>query len=207
MIAPKFPAFYLRVSTGAQDYASQIHAIREHCRRHKWPAPTRATLFAEKESGAKASRRELDRLLHVCRDRRFDAIVTFRADRIGRSLRHMANIYAELRSIGIRVIGVADGVDTADDSPGANALRNMLATFSQLTRETIIENTRAGLAAARSRGAVFGRPRRKQKQIAQALRLHGAGKTGAEIQRRTGLSAGYVSMLINGKRPAGAAAK
>lgn len=195
MTDPKNPAFYLRVSTDAQDYPSQLHAIREFCRRKKWPCPTDKNLFSEKVSGAKASRRELDRLLQACRNGEFDCVITFRGDRLGRSLQHMANIYAELKSISIRVIGVADGTDTADDTPGTNALRNMLATFSQLTRETITENTRAGLAAARARGVRLGRPRKNDKKIALAILLRKQGRTLEQIRQRTGLSIGYISGL------------
>lgn len=193
------PAYYLRVSTNRQEFASQRHALGEYAKRHKLPGIARQNFFAEKISGAKGSRRELDRLLQACRLGAFDSIITFRADRIGRSLRHMVNIYAEMKSAGVRVIGVADGVDTDQDTPSANAFRNMLATFAELTRETIVENTRAGLAAAAKRGKRPGRPRKNDAKIVIALKLDRQGKTRSEISRRTGLSIGYVSDLVRGK--------
>ncbi len=201
--APKSTAFYLRVSTVSQDYPSQMLAIKEFCAKEKILAPRGETVFSEKASGATVARRELDLLLQACRRRQFDCIITYRVDRMARSLRHMANIYAELKALKVRLIGVADGIDTADDSPASNALRNMLATFAELTRETIVENTRDGLAAAAKRGKFPGRPRRKQKQILQAFRLKAAGKSHSEIHRRTGLSLGYVSDLMNGKNKPG----
>lgn len=202
MTDPKKPAFYLRVSTAPQEFDSQLHALRECCRRKGWPVPGKATLFAEKISGAKAKRRELDRLLQACRDGHFDAIVCYKVDRIGRSMPHLVNLHAELKAIGIRVIGVADGVDTGIDTPQANAFRHMLATFAELQRETIVENTRAGLAAARAQGRVGGRRRKNDPAIARALKMRAKGKTLEEIKKATGLSVGYVSMLFNGKRSA-----
>ncbi len=198
--APKAPAYYLRVSTAAQDYPAQLHAIKEYCRRQGWPAPTKKNLFAEKISGSKASRRELDRLLQACREGAFDCIVTYRADRIGRSLLHLVNIYGELERIKIRVIGIADNVDTADGSPTGKAFRNMLATFAELTRETIVESVRAGQAAAAKEGRHAGRPRKNDERIERALAMAAKGKTGREISTATGLSPSYVSMLRQGKR-------
>ncbi len=203
---PKSIAFYLRVSTGSQEFDSQLHAIREFCRRQGWPLPNKKTLFAEKVSGAQAKRGELDRLRQACRLGTFDTIVTFRADRLGRSHPAMVNLYAELDSLKIRVVGVADGVDTGTDSPGARLLRNILASVAENTRELIVENTRAGLAAARKKGKTFGRPRKKQKQIEHALRLRKQkpGMQAVEIARRTGLSKAYLSAIFNGRRPAAA---
>ena len=43
---PKSPAFYLRVSTTAQDFPAQLHAIKEYCRRQGWAAPGKKNLFA-----------------------------------------------------------------------------------------------------------------------------------------------------------------
>jgi DNA invertase Pin-like site-specific DNA recombinase len=193
------PAFYLRVSTRSQDFPSQLHAIREHCRRQRWPAPGKANLFTEKESGAKAKRRELDRLLQACRDGKYDTIITYRGDRLGRSFEYMANVYAELRAARIRVIGVADGIDTEKDTPTTRAFQRMLATIAELQREMIVENTKAGLAAARKRGQSLGRPRSKDAKIAQALALKAKGKTFTEILRVTQLSRGYLSEILNGK--------
>lgn len=198
---PKSIAFYLRVSTGEQDFKSQLHAIREFCRRRRWPLPNQRTLFSEKVSGSKASRRELDRMLQACREGTFDAIVTYKADRIGRSILHMVNFYAEMKARRIRVLGVLDGVDTSDDSPGTKALRNMMTTFAEWTRETIVENVKAGLKAARAQGRYPGKPRTKQAQITLALRLRKEGKTFREIQRKTKLSIGYIYDLCRGNRP------
>ena len=199
---PQRPAFYLRVSTLSQDFPSQLHAIREFCRRQGWPAPSTKTLFAEKVSGKRTKRRELDRLLAACRDGLFDAIITYRLDRLGNSMAHLVNVQAELRALKIRVIGVADGMDTANDSAANRAFENTLNTFASYGRELISERTRDGLAAAAKRGRVGGRPRKNEAKIKRVLALKAQGETHSEIHRRTGLSLGYVSMIVNGKRAA-----
>jgi DNA invertase Pin-like site-specific DNA recombinase len=201
MNTPKSISFYLRVSMGSQDFPAQLHALREFCRRQGWPLPSKKNLFAEKASGAKATRRELDRLLQACRDGRFDCIVTYRADRLGRSFEHLVNVHAELSAAKIRVIGVADSVDTSIETPMTRAFRRMLDTHAELTREMIVENTRNGLAAARKRGRVGGRPRTKDRaQIDRAIKLRRQGKTYAEVKRITGISPGYLADIISGRR-------
>ncbi len=199
---PKFPAFYLRVSTTAQDFPAQLNGVQEYARRQGWAQPNKKTLFCEKISGARASRRELDRLVQACRAGTFDAIITYRADRLGRTAQHMVNLYAELKRIKIRVIGTQDNVDTADGSPGGEFFRNMLASYAQFNRETIVENVKAGLAAARRQGRIGGRPRKNDKQIARAFKLKEEGKNPTQIAAATGLARSYIYALFSGKRRA-----
>ncbi len=201
------PAFYLRVSTRSQEFPSQLHALKEYCRRQGFPLPkassagngaasSRANLFAEKESGAKAKRRALDELLQACREGKFDTIITYRGDRLGRSFEHMVQLYAELREIKIRVLGVVDMLDTAGDSAATRAFQRMLATTAEMQREMIVENTRAGIAAARKAGRIGGRPRADASQVAKARKLHSQGKTLRQIAQKTGQSLGWVAGAV-----------
>ncbi len=198
---PKSIAFYLRVSTASQDYAAQLHALREFCRRQGWPLPSKKNTFAEKASGAKATRRELDRMLQGCREGRFDCIVTYRADRLGRSFEHLVNVHAELSAAKIRVIGVADSIDTMTETPMTRAFRRNLDSIAELKREMIVENTLNGLAAARKRGRVGGRPRTVESaEINRAIKLRQKGHTYAQVKKLTGISPGYLADLISGRR-------
>ncbi len=201
MTDPKSIAYYLRVSTAAQDFPAQRHALTEFARRKGWAAPSRKNLFSEKISGAKVKRRELDRMLQACREGKFDTVIAYRVDRVGRSVSHLLQIYEECEAKGIRLIGVADNVDTADDSLGARIFRKAMALIAEIGRDTIRENTRNGLAAARLRGKMPGRPRTNDAAISRAFKLKAEGKhSGAEIARKTGLSQSYLSQVFSGKR-------
>lgn len=200
-MTPALLAFYLRVSTISQDYPSQLHALKEFCRRQGWKVPNRSRIFAEKVSGKLAKRTQLDRLLTACRDGHVDTILVYKIDRLGNSLQHLVNVQAELDSLKIRMIGVSDGVDTSINSAAANHYRNTLATAAQFNREIISERTRAGLAAARHAGRHPGRRRKNDVQIARAMKLRAQDKTYTEIHTATGLSRGYLSDLFTGKRP------
>lgn len=199
---PKTPAFYLRVSTTAQEFSSQLHAIREFCRRKGWPLPGAKNLFSEKASGVKAKRAELDRMMQAVRDGKFDSVITYRVDRMGRSMPHVVNVFYELDRIGIRMIGVKDSFDSADDTPQSRMVRNMMASVAEMHRELIVENTREGLAAAAKEGRFGGRPRGKDAAIVKAKKLRAQGKTLQEIRAKTGLSVGYLSDIFSGKRKA-----
>lgn len=195
---------YVRVSTTEQDFASQLHALREFCRRHGWKFPARDLVFSEKVSGAKDKRAELDRLLRATRAGLVDTVLTYRADRLGRSMLHLVNLLGEFQNQKIRLVGVADNFDNADNSPDARFRQTLLFGLAQLERERIVERTHAGLAAARKAGRIGGRPRRSDEQIARVLawRTRNPAASVREIARESGLSASYVSRLLSGKRVA-----
>jgi DNA invertase Pin-like site-specific DNA recombinase len=193
-------AYYLRVSTAAQDYPAQLHALQEFARRKGWAPPARRNLFAEKISGAKTKRRELDRMLQACRDGKFDTIIAYRVDRIGRSLPHLLQIYEECEAKAIRLIGAADNVDTEDNRMGARIFRQAMALVASITREMIQENTRNGQAAAAKQGRFAGRPPEKRAAILEAVKLRLRGIAPGKIAQRTGVSKSYLSLVFNRRR-------
>jgi DNA invertase Pin-like site-specific DNA recombinase len=197
---PRSIAFYVRVSTISQDFPSQMHALKEYCRRQGWPVPPKAKIFAEKISGKLARRTQLDRLLQACRDGVVDTVMLYRVDRMGNSFVHLVNIQAELDALKIRVIGVADNLDTAINNAAANHYRNTLNAAAQFNREIISERTLSGLAAARDQGRVGGRPRTSDDKIARALKLKSTGKTHTAIAKISGLSKSYISKIFSGDR-------
>ncbi len=199
--APTSIAFYLRVSRESQDYGSQLHAIRQFCRREKFPEPKRGTLFSEKASGYKAKRTELDRLLQAIRERKFDCVITWRLDRLGRSHVHMVNVHHELKERGVRVIGVADGLDTIQSTAAMEGFRQMLMLVASMGGETIRENVKAGLANAAKQGRFPGRPRLDPTVIQAAHDLlmtsdkKGKVLTLRAVHKKTGLSIGTLHAL------------
>lgn len=201
--APSKLAVYLRVSTQRQDTDSQLHALKEFCRRHAWKFPAGKLVFAEKVSGKKQNRTQLDLLVTLCRDGHVDTILTYKVDRIGRSHVHLVNLFAEFDRLKIRVVGVADGIDTGNDNASTRLYRNLLISFAESQREGIVENIHSGLAAARKAGTKFGRPPRYTEKVANAWALREGGKLSIrKISAKVGLSVSYLSLLFRGKRGA-----
>jgi DNA invertase Pin-like site-specific DNA recombinase len=98
----------------------------------------------------------LDELRQQARQRRFDILVVWRADRLFRSLRHMVLTLDELRAVGIEFVSVTEPFDTT--RPQGQLLFHLTASFAEFERGLLIERTLAGLAAARRRGKRLGRP-------------------------------------------------
>jgi DNA invertase Pin-like site-specific DNA recombinase len=124
---------------------SQLDALREAgC----------ARVFVDKVSGKLARRPEWD----ACRDylRPGDELVVSRLSRVARSVRHLTEVAAELEARGIDLVVLAQGLDTR--TPGGRLLFHLLGAIDEFTADLISVATREGLAPARARGRVGGRP-------------------------------------------------
>jgi len=107
-------------------------------------------------SGRKDDRPGLDAALKALRAG--DTLVVWKLDRLGRSLIHLVNLIDELqkRGVGLKVLtGQGANIDTTTAS--GKLVFGIFAALSEFERELISERTRAGLAAARSRGRRGGR--------------------------------------------------
>jgi len=149
-------AIYARVSTNnGQDPHMQIRELREYCERRGWEIE--GDYVDVGVSGAKEHRPQLDALLVVCRKRRVDAVVVYRYDRFARSLRQLVNALEEFRSLGIEFISLHEGVDTS--TPNGRLVFGIFASIAEFERELIRDRVKSGIAAAKSRGKILGRPR------------------------------------------------
>lgn len=148
-------ALYLRVSTDEQTVEPQRMELRDVCQRRGW------TIIEEIEdqvSGAKVSRAGLDRLLGMVRKRSVQAVLCVKLDRLGRSLPHLVQVIAELDSAGVALVCPGQGIDTSAANPAGRLQMHVLAAVAEFERSLIVERTRAGMKAARARGAAIGRP-------------------------------------------------
>lgn len=164
---------YARVSRGDhQTLDSQLDALkRAGC----------ARIFADKMSGARDDRPELARLLDVARAG--DVLVVAKLDRLGRSVKHLVGIVAELEERGIRFRSLGESWDTA--TPMGRFCLHLLMSLAELERGIIRERTMAGLAAARERGRVGGRPRALDARKTAQLRELMANETSIATAART----------------------
>ena len=110
-------------------------------------------IFIETASGAKADRMELIKLLEQVRKE--DIIVVYKLDRLGRSLKHLLEIVAELDKKQVGLQSINDAIDTT--TPQGRLFFNISACFAEFERDLIRERTKSGLEAARARGRKGGR--------------------------------------------------
>ncbi len=138
---------YGRISTRDQNPDSQRDAL---------DAAECDEVFIDKASGKLARRPELDKALG--RLRPGDTFVITRLSRAMRSLRDLIDLAASLQVRGIDLVVLKQGIDTTT-SAGRLAF-HIMGAIDEFQRELIIEGTHEGLAAARARGRVGGRPRK-----------------------------------------------
>jgi len=148
----------------------QLREMREFAERRKWSAE----IFADPGySGAKVSRPELDRMLALCRRRKFDVVVVYRFDRFARSTKQLVDALEEFGRLGIEFVSLHEQVDTS--TPNGKLLFHIFAAISEFERSLIRERVISGLANAKAKGKRLGRPSRNAdvEQI-RALRRSGA---------------------------------
>jgi putative DNA-invertase from lambdoid prophage Rac len=188
-------ALYARVSThDQQTLPFQIKAMREYAVRRGWEV---AVEIKEIGSGA-LQRPKREGLLTAVRRRELDAIVVWRLDRWGRSLADLVLTLKELAELGIGFVSLTEAFDMT--TPSGRALAGMLAVFAEFEREILRERVRAGIAQARVRGTILGRPKSAAKRSAEVLRLYRKeGLTKSEIAKRLGIGRTSVRRLLNGR--------
>jgi DNA invertase Pin-like site-specific DNA recombinase len=163
---------YARVSTREQNPDHQVDALLA-------AGVPESNIFIDKLSGRLASRPELDAML--ARLRSGDQLVVTRLRRIGRSQQHLLELVRSFGEQNVDFLVLEQGIDTT--TPGGRLVFHFLAALAEYDREIIVEGTLDGLAAARSRGRVGGRPSAlNQLQLEQAQHMYDTGEhTVAEI--------------------------
>lgn len=136
---------YARVSTDEQNPALQFDALTNAgCQR----------IFADSASGAAPSRPALEQALSSLEFG--DTLVVWKLDRLGRSLSHLIGLVAQMEDRGVALRSLSEAIDTSTAS--GRLLFHVMGALAEFERALISERTRAGMAAARARGAVIGRP-------------------------------------------------
>lgn len=149
-------ALYARVSTlnHNQDPELQMRELREYAERRGWEI---AEEYIDKGvSGSKDSRPALNRMMADACSRKFDAVLVWKLDRFGRSLRHLVNALAELEALGVAFVSLRDNLDLS--TPAGRMLFHVIGAMAEFERSLIQERVKAGLRHARSKGKRLGRP-------------------------------------------------
>jgi DNA invertase Pin-like site-specific DNA recombinase len=163
-------AAYLRVSSKAQNHATQNAAIqRAATARGDTVAP--AAVYSEKRSAKSIARPELDRLRADARAGKVKRLYVFKYDRLVRSgVRDLLNVLEDFKTCGVEVVAVADVVDL--NGPAAEMILAALAFAARLEREATNDRISAARERVEAEGGKWGRPKRLD------------AATVAEVQRR-----------------------
>lgn len=150
-------AIYLRVSTDGQDTANQRLALEAVAARRGWRIVQ--TYEDAGVSGAKGrdKRPGFDTMMRDAARGRFDVVMVWAVDRLGRSTAAVAPALAELGELGVSFYADREGMDST--TAHGRAMLQMAAVFAELERGMIRERVHAGLTRARAQGKTLGRPK------------------------------------------------
>ena len=129
---------------------------------------------------------------------KYDGVVVFRLDRLGRNSRELALLIDELEAKGVKVLSVNESFDTS--MALGRAMRELIYIFAQLEREQIGEATRQRLAAVKAQGKKLGREPASTYQINRVRELRAQGMSLRNISKNSSLSYGTVYNIVNQKR-------
>jgi DNA invertase Pin-like site-specific DNA recombinase len=181
-------AIYARVSTLDQTTENQLVELRRYVEVRGWAA---TEYVDEGVSGAKDRRPALDALVLDARRRRFDVVVCWRLDRLGRNLKHLITLLEDFEALGVAFVSLAEGIDAT--TPAGRLQMHILGAIAEFERARIAERVRLGLARVKAQGRRLGRPKIEvtEEQLAAV-----AGLSVRQAAKRLGISPSTVYRRI-----------
>ena len=187
-------AIYLRVSTDQQTTLNQRRELEAVAARSGWQV---VKVYEDAGiSGAKGrdERPGLDALLRAVNAKEFDMVAAWSVDRLGRSLTDLLGILQALHDKGVDLFLHQQGLDTSTSA--GKAMFQMLGVFAEFERGIIRERVNAGLARAREKGVVLGRPRIDPAVEKRILALRKKGMGILKIGREIGVGTAAVQRVV-----------
>ena len=193
-------AYYLRVSTEAQEIENQRVEIAPFIDRRGWKL---VYAFEDVMSGAK---REKDRpgfaaMFKAAHQRKFDILIFWALDRLTREgTRATLNYLQRLESKGIDYVSYQEQwLDST--GPFKDVMVSMFASLAKQERARISERTIAGLKVARAKGKRLGRPPLSEQTVQTVMSLNREARIGArKIAKSTAIPLGTVSAILSRSR-------
>lgn len=151
---------YIRVSTARQQEGFSLKAQKEAISRYCKASKHQLIAVEAESKSAIRTRPVFDKLFaHITAPTaKIDGLIVAKLDRLGRSVRDLANIAEELRKHTKQLISVHDTIDTS--TPNGKLLFHILSAIAEYERELLLERTKAGRALAEKQGKLCHRPKK-----------------------------------------------
>jgi DNA invertase Pin-like site-specific DNA recombinase len=181
-------AMFVRVSTIQQTTENQLLELYEVCERNDW---TVVEEYNETVSGTKGvnDRKELERMLKDASRKKFDKVVIWSVDRLGRSMKHLVSVLSQLKDLDIDIYSYKQGIDTSTTM--GSSFFHMVGIFAELENNMRRERQIVGIKRALKDGVKFGRKdvvdEDKEYEVYQ---LRNKGKSIRAIAKEVGISVG-----------------
>jgi DNA invertase Pin-like site-specific DNA recombinase len=189
----KRAAIYVRVSTDKQTVENQVAALRQIAERRGWEVVEQYSDAGISGSKGRDGRPGLDQMLKDASRRKFDVIMAWAIDRLGRSLIDLLGTIQTLEACGVDLYLDQQSIDTT--TPAGKLMFQVCGAFAEFERSMIQQRVRAGLKRAAQKGNFPGRPKISEaieKRIQTQLR---AGKGILKVARELGVGTGTVQRI------------
>jgi DNA invertase Pin-like site-specific DNA recombinase len=190
----KWVACYVRVSTADQEKGrlSQEKAIRDYCRNH---GMQNIKFYRDTLSGSTVHRPAFEKMQKRIFNGNVDTVVTWKLDRLSRSLKDGICVLTDWLAKDIRIVAVAQQLDFS--GPVGKMVAGILFAVAEMERENLRENTKRGMAGAKARGKKLGRPPKLDRKRIAKLLLDGMSVS--DIAAEIGCSRQFVYNIKNGR--------
>jgi len=165
---------YARVSTSEQDLDGQKQRLKE---------AGAIRIFTDTVSGKTFDRKGLAELIDHARAG--DSLVVVRLDRLGRSLKELLDTVEDLKARQINLISLEENIDTT--SAAGELVFHVFGAIAHFERRLISERTKDGLAAAKAKGNLPGRPPVDQAKLDAAFTLIESGLSVTQAAKQVSL--------------------
>jgi DNA invertase Pin-like site-specific DNA recombinase len=153
----KRAAIYVRVSTDKQTVENQVRELRQIAARRGWEVVEEYHDAGISGSKGRDQRPGLDRMLKDASRRRFDVVMAWAIDRLGRSLIDLLGTIQGLEAAGVDLFLEQQAIDTT--TPAGKLMFQVTGAFAEFERSMIRQRVKAGLKRAIEQGKQLGRPR------------------------------------------------
>ena len=157
-------AIYVRVSTTDQSCELQIQEIKKFLKAKDWQI---VHLYEDQATGTNSNRPRLQKMLLDATEDKFDVIVSWKLDRLFRSLKDLINTLQTLNELDIDFVSVKDNLDLSTST--GRLMAHIIGAFAEFEAAIIKERVVAGLNAAKAYGKKLGRPRSRPSDLIRAL--------------------------------------
>jgi DNA invertase Pin-like site-specific DNA recombinase len=192
---PKLAAVYSRVSTDGQTVENQVRELRQIAERRGWEV---AEVYNDAGiSGAKGrdQRPGLDLMLKDAQRNKFDVVMAWSIDRLGRSLIDLLGTIQHLEACGVDLFLEQQSIDTT--TPAGRLMFQVCGAFAEFERSMIRQRVKLGLKRAVAQGKKLGRPRKDTPQRLAAIRsLRKRGDGINKIAKKLGVGVSVVQRIV-----------
>ena len=181
---------YVRVSSFRQTTDNQLLELYEVCERNDW---TVVEEYNETVSGTKgeSDRDELKRMLTDASRRKFDKLVVWSVDRLGRNMKHLVTVLSQMKDLDVDIYSYKQGIDTSTTM--GSSFFYMVGIFAELENNMRSERQKIGIRRALESGAKFGRKSKLSKSVlTQIHSLREQGQSMRQISKELDISVATV---------------